>query len=81
MDCSLARLLCPWDFPSKNTGGGCHFLLQGILPTQGQNLGLLCWQVESSLLLSHQGSPIFPAQTNVIKLTDLNVKADNRQLG
>ena len=25
-----ARLLCPWDFPSKNTGVGCHFLLQGL---------------------------------------------------
>ena len=36
-----ARLLCPWDFPGKNTGAGCHFLLQGILPTQGSNLGLL----------------------------------------
>ena len=23
------RLLCPWDFPYKNTGVGCHFLLQG----------------------------------------------------
>ena len=23
-----ARLLCPWDFPEKNTGVGCHFLLQ-----------------------------------------------------
>ena len=23
-----ARLLCPWDFPGKNTGVGCHFLLQ-----------------------------------------------------
>ena len=22
-----ARLLCPWDFPGKNTGVGCHFLL------------------------------------------------------
>ena len=27
MYCSLARLLCPWDFPGKNTGVGCHFLL------------------------------------------------------
>ena len=27
-----ARLLCPWDYPSKNTGLGCHFLLQGIPP-------------------------------------------------
>ena len=26
-----ARLLCPWDFPGKNAGVGCHFLLQGIL--------------------------------------------------
>ena len=23
------RLLCPWDSPGKNTGVGCHFLLQG----------------------------------------------------
>ena len=36
-----ARLLCPWDFPGKDTGVVCHFLLQGIFPTQGVNLGLL----------------------------------------
>ena len=24
------RLLCPWDFPGKNTGADCHFLLQGL---------------------------------------------------
>ena len=44
------RLLCPWDSPGKNTGVGCHFLLQGILPTQGSNphlLRLLHWQVSS----------------------------------
>ena len=29
------RLLCPWDSPGKNTGVGCHALLQGIFPTQG----------------------------------------------
>ena len=23
-------LLCPWNFPGKNTEVGCHFLLQGI---------------------------------------------------
>ena len=22
------RLRCPWDYPGKNTGVGCHFLLQ-----------------------------------------------------
>ena len=27
-------------FPGKNTGVGCHFLLQGIFLTQGSNLGL-----------------------------------------
>ena len=29
------RLLCPWNSPNKNTGVGCHFLLQGDLPDQG----------------------------------------------
>ena len=33
--------LCPWDFPCKNTRMGCHFFLQGILPTQGSNRHLL----------------------------------------
>ena len=28
-------------FPGKNTGVGCHFLLQGIFPTEGSNQGLL----------------------------------------
>ena len=32
------RLLCPWDSPGKNTGVGCHFLLQGIFLTQRSNL-------------------------------------------
>ena len=27
--------LYPWNFPGKNTGGGCHFLLQGIFPGPG----------------------------------------------
>ena len=50
-----ARLLCPWDFPGKNTGVGYHFLLQGIFPTQGLNPGLLRWQV-GSLPLHQLGS-------------------------
>ena len=29
------RLLCPRDFPGKNTGLGCHFLLQGNLLDPG----------------------------------------------
>ena len=35
------RLLCPWDSPDKNTGVGCHALLQGIFLTQGLNPCLL----------------------------------------
>ena len=34
------RLFRPWDFPGKNTGMGCHFLLQEIFLTQGLNSGL-----------------------------------------
>ena len=50
------RLLCPWNFPGKNTGVSCHFLLQGIFPTQGSNPGLLhCRQIPYQL--SCQGSP------------------------
>ena len=53
-----ARFLCPWDFPGKNTGVGCHSLLQGIFLTQGLKLCLLqllhCRQI--LYRLSHQGS-------------------------
>ena len=45
-----ARLLCPWDSPGKNTGVGCHALLQGIFLTQGSSLHLLSllhWQAGS----------------------------------
>ena len=47
MDCSP---------PGKNTKVGCHFLLQGIFPTQRSNSRLLHWQADS-LPLSHLGSP------------------------
>ena len=34
LSCFQFCLICPWNFPGKNTGVGCHFLLQGIFPTQ-----------------------------------------------
>ena len=51
---------CQWNFPGKNTGTACHFLLQGIFLTQGSNLCLLClWHwLADSLPLYHLGSPI-----------------------
>ena len=56
---SSAKFLCPWDSSGKNTGVGCHVLLQGILPPQGSNPHLLCllhWQV-GSLPLVPPGKP------------------------
>ena len=61
-----SRLLCPWDFPGKNTGVFCQFLLQGIFPTHGSNLPVLCllhWQV-GSLSLAQPGKQYVPGLSN-----------------
>ena len=56
MDCSPPGSSVHGDSPSKNTGVGCHNLLQGIFQTQGLNPGFLhCRQILYHL--SHQGSP------------------------
>ena len=56
MDYSLPGSSVYGDSPEKNTGVGCHALLQGIFKTQGSSPGLLrCRQVLYHL--SHQGSP------------------------
>ena len=52
----LGRLLCSWNSPGKNTGVGCHALLQGIFPIWGWNQGLLpCRWILNHL--SYKGSP------------------------
>ena len=53
------RLLCPWDSPSKNTGLGCHFLHQGIFPTQGSNLRLLSLALAGRFFKRYLGSPLW----------------------
>ena len=61
VDCSLPGSSVHGDSPGRNTGVGCHFLLQRIFSTQGLNLHLLRllhWQADS-LPLSHLGSPLF----------------------
>ena len=45
MDYSLPGSPVHGIFPGKNTGVGCHFLLQGIFPTQRLNQRLLHWGV------------------------------------
>ena len=55
MDCCLPGSSVHGDSPGKNTGVGCHVLLQGIFPTQGSNPVLLhCRQI--FYCLSLQGS-------------------------
>ena len=51
VDYRSTRLLCPWDYPSKNTAVGCHFLLQGIFPSQGL-------KIEPRSTVSHTGRRI-----------------------
>ena len=51
------QALCPWDYPAKNTGVGCHFLLRGIVLIEGLNPSPLCllhW------LLQVASSPLAP---------------------
>ena len=48
----LRLLLCPGDSPGKNSGVGCHFLLQGIFLTQRSNPYFLHYRQ----ILSHLGS-------------------------
>ena len=52
------RLFCPLGFSSRSVGVGCHFLLQGIFPTQGSNSHLLCLLYRRQILYpqSHRES-------------------------
>ena len=51
------RHFCPWNFPGKNTGVGCHFTFQGTFPIQGLNshlLRVLHWQADFLSLVLKQ---------------------------
>ena len=85
---SPARLLCPWNFPGNNTGVGCHFLLQGIYPTQESNprlLHLRDWLV--SLALADRSFTAVPlGKTYMLSascemLSWMNHKLESRLLG
>ena len=55
-----SEILCLWNFPGKNSGVDCHFLLQGFFPIQWSNphcLFLQHWQADS-LPLYHLGSKL-----------------------
>ena len=40
------RLLCPWDFPGKSTGVGCHHLLRGRYYSATKSNELLMWSMQ-----------------------------------
>ena len=53
------RLPSPGNFTGKNTGVGCHFLHQGVFPTQGLDLSLphcrwrlYCWAIRVAFVFS-----------------------------
>ena len=63
MDCSLPGSSIHEIFQARILELGCHFLLQGIFPTQGSNPCLL--QRETDFLpLHHLGKPRRPMKTN-----------------
>ena len=56
MDCRQPGSSVRGDSPSRNTGEGCHALLQGIFPIQGSNPGLShCRWLPYQL--NHKGRP------------------------
>ena len=81
MDCSPPpRLLCPWDFSSKNTSLGCHFPLQVDFPEPGiESMSLALRESPAlqadSLSLSHLGSisGICYRDSHVIKSSKIKI--------
>ena len=72
-----ARLLCPWNFPGKDTGVSCHFLLQGIFLTLGSNLHLVCllhWQVDRRF------TAVPPGKSNIEYYQGLNTQKINSNI-
>ena len=70
MGCSSPGSPFPGDSPGKNTGVGCHALLEGIFLTQGSNPYLLCllpWQA-GSVPLEPPGKPLTSLRSTTIHL-------------
>ena len=77
-----ARILCPWDLPGKNTGVGCHFLLQRIFPTQGSNLCLLqLLHCRQSLYQEATGKPpVMTTKPNVSEYSQSSVSVGSEPM-
>ena len=53
-----AGFLCPWDSPGKNTGVGCHFLLQCMKLKSESEVAQLCPTLSDPLDCSLAGSSV-----------------------
>ena len=60
-----ARLLCPWDFPGKSTGVGCHVLLQEIFQV---NCGLSSFHSTSVTAFLPDSPTSLPFKVLLLKL-------------
>ena len=47
-----SSLLCPWDSPGKNTGVGCHFLLQCMKVKSESEVAQLCLTPSDPIIIS-----------------------------
>ena len=84
LDCSLTRLLRPQDFSIKNTRVIYHFLIQGIVPTQGLNPRLLspldgrrilyCWAIWEAHFLARKAYNIYYLIPNRESLLTLDLE-------
>ena len=52
------RLPCPWDSPGKNTGVGCHFLLQCMKVKSESQVAQSCLTLSDPLDCSPPGSSV-----------------------
>ena len=52
------RLLCPWDSPGKNTGVGCHFLLQCMKVKSQSEVAQSCLSPSDPMDCSLPGSSV-----------------------
>ena len=60
------RLRCPWDSPGKNTGVGCHFLLQCMKVKSESEVAQSCLTLSDSMDCSLPGSSVhwdFPGKS------------------
>ena len=70
------RLPCPWDSPSKNTGVGCHFLLQCMKVKSKSEVAQSCPTLSNPLDCSLPGS----SAHGIFQARVLSLKSDKKDV-